>query len=213
MPYDAQARVAKVAAKVEAHKKAKAQAEAHGGDVLKAVQLLESAEWDFADALLAAHPTVDAPGQGRKDQSYEALTTTTHLIEEETGRRYSLSTLRQYRMTAFHWPNDTRMSFAPFTAHRRVHGRPDRVEVLKSLAKDGNRVTDKMVADWIAAHRTTTAKRASGSGVVSSEDSTRTTLRRLMKGLTTPEAEREFLGWVERLAQENHWPVHIKVIE
>jgi hypothetical protein len=207
VPYDANKRMADAAARMQAAKKRQAQAEAGSGDVIEAVRHVETAQWEFADALLATHPITTGAASGVKDGSYDALGITRDMLAHETGVLLSVAHLREVRATAYAWPAADRSAAGPFTVHQKLRGSDDRIAILAKLAtaaSDG-RVTLKAVQAWAAEHRSS-PKTHSGSW----DATTKAALGRLMKRLAEEETQRQFVALVAEVAEKHRWKITVK---
>lgn len=90
-------------------------------------ELIDGDAWAMADYLAEVFPESEHPDLGKANNGlYAALREYELALKRDHGIEIKANTMRAYRKTAQLWPHDTRVSSAPFTVHRYLHG-PDRV--------------------------------------------------------------------------------------
>jgi hypothetical protein len=98
-------------------------------------ELIDGDAWTMADYLAEAFPESEYPnlGKGRATGLGKELREYELALKKHHGIEIAANTMRAYRATALLWPNDTRVSFAPFTVHRYLHGPDRREEMAKRI--------------------------------------------------------------------------------
>jgi hypothetical protein len=159
---------------------------------------METATWDFADAVVADVPGEDdarSSSSHTNDGSHQAL----RLLAESLSRAgfdYSVNALRQYRATSLAWPEDTRVhEGAGFTVHRELRGQDDPPAVLAKLMKQhGGKVTQRQVRTW--KQEQNPPKFRSWSDMMLGR------IKAVTKQAETPEAKAEMAALLRAVAQE-----------
>jgi len=159
---------------------------------------MESAAWEFADALVEDVPEREL-GETRVSRNRDGSQQELRLLAETLGRAgfdYSVGSLRQYRATSLAWPEPTRIhEGAGFTVHRELRGREDRVVILgKLISQHGGRVTQKQVRTWKQEQQPQKFR--------SWSDLMRDRIRSVTRQADTPAAREEMAGLLMAAARE-----------
>lgn len=124
--------------------------------IKRLAELIDGDEWETGDLLVEAFPPDEYGELGDKTNTglYRELQDYAWELEREHGIELKVSTMRIYRATALAWPDDTRVSSAPFIVHRLLLGddRLQRMERYRKKAK-GQPLTRRAVARYRAEDR------------------------------------------------------------
>lgn len=115
-------------------------------------ELVNGPPWQMADRL-AERFSVDDYGEARgvRNELYQALDEYEEALRHDYGIELKVSTMAVARQTAMAWPDRTRVQSAPFSVHRDLRARPDRVAILNRLVKrHKGHVSYQQLRDWKA---------------------------------------------------------------
>jgi hypothetical protein len=169
-------------------------------------ELVDGTPWRMADRILEEFPAGSEFGDGshgRKTGLYAVLDEYEEALRRDYGIELRVKTMLDYRATAIAWPDAGRTASAPYGAHRKLNGRPNRVQILERLAKRHGYVTENMVRNWISEQKP--AKFESWM------DRIERRLRHTLHDAQTPEAREAVADLLETLAGEmRHARIKVK---